>query len=168
MIKEWLQTGFNFWIKQILKSIIDSFWLVDTLLSQLTTTLSFRFTKRQPLIALAYVIFQMDLVFGELLVWEKKHIDFNIAMILCVSIACMLKFAYCFFGMLATGSFGSLTGTLYESNWLKFSTELLKNLIIMIGNMHRPLCCHGFSVTVSNLQIIDKLYSQILAHVNSE
>lgn len=61
-------------------------------------------------------------------------------------------FLYCFFGAMATESYEQMAECLYKSKWYERPTHLQKYFIIMIGNMQRPLCYHGFGLAILNLQ----------------
>lgn len=61
-------------------------------------------------------------------------------------------FLYCYFGKMATDSYLKMTKSLYESNWIDHPVQLQKYLILMIGNMQRPLYYHGFGIAKLNLE----------------
>lgn len=66
-------------------------------------------------------------------------------------------FVYCFFGKLATDSYGEMATCLFESNWQVLPIDLRKYLILMIGNAQRPLYYHGFKIAVLNLETFLKV-----------
>lgn len=66
-------------------------------------------------------------------------------------------FIYCYFGKLATKSFEDMPDLLYESNWQTFPIRLQKYIILMIGNMQRPLYYHGFGMVLLDLGTFSKV-----------
>lgn len=64
---------------------------------------------------------------------------------------------YCYFGKLATDSFFRMGESLYEVNWQELPIALQKYVILMIGNMHRPLHYHGFNIAILNLETFGKV-----------
>lgn len=108
------------------------------------------------MIQLACAVFQLDLVIypwfpshlraKEFIEFQElRHIDFNVAFLVMVSLFKFLNLSvFCLYGKLATDSFEQMEDLLYESNWYELPVGLQKHVIIMIGNMQRPICYHGF------------------------
>lgn len=61
-------------------------------------------------------------------------------------------FVYCFLEKLAFESFDKMPDCLYDSNWQILSNTHKKYLILIIGNMQRPLYYTGFGVATLNLE----------------
>lgn len=74
-----------------------------------------------------------------------------------IGAATLSLFVYCFFGKLATTSFEEMANCTYESNWQQLRVDLQTYLILMIGNMQRPIYYHGFGVAVLNLETFCKV-----------
>lgn len=72
-------------------------------------------------------------------------------------------FLYCYFGVLATESFKSMTDSLYESEWSKFPVALQKYVIVMIANMQKPLRYHGFGI--ANLDLVTFIGVRIIQSI---
>lgn len=89
---------------------------------------------------------------------QFKHIDYDIILvIIMIGAATLSLFVYCFFGKLATTSFEEMANCTYESNWQQLRVDLQTYLILMIGNMQRPIYYHGFGVAVLNLETFCKV-----------
>lgn len=69
-------------------------------------------------------------------------------------VAALNLFVYCYFGKIATDSFGKMADCLYEANWLGLSIELKRYFVLAIGNAHRPLFYHGFGIAILNLDTL--------------
>lgn len=88
---------------------------------------------------------------------QTKHIDSNFfAIIMMSSAGAFNLFIYCFFGKLTTESFSKMADSLFNSNWQKFPIKLQKDLVLLIGNMQKPLHYHGFGIVVLNLETFCK------------
>lgn len=73
-------------------------------------------------------------------------------MVLSIPIVMAVLFGYCYFGFLATESFGKMSDCIYNDiDWQKIPIELKKYIILMIANMQRPLYYHGFNVVTLEL-----------------
>lgn len=85
---------------------------------------------------------------------ELEHIQINIIyLFVLATIGISNLFIYCFFGELASESFGRMADSLYfDSNWQKFSTKLQRSVIIITTNTQRPLYYHGFGMAVLKLE----------------
>lgn len=62
-----------------------------------------------------------------------------------------ILFIYCYYGKIATDSYGGIADALYQANWQDLPIEYQKYFIIMIANAQRPLYYHGFNVVVLDL-----------------
>lgn len=58
---------------------------------------------------------------------------------------------------MATDSYLNMSSYLYESNWLNLPIDLQKKLVLMIGNMNRPLYYHGFGIVILELETFAKV-----------
>lgn len=65
-----------------------------------------------------------------------------------VLLSLSILFLYCYFGKVATDSYGKMADCLYEINWYEHPIELQKCLIIMITNAQKPLQYRGLSATL--------------------
>lgn len=61
-------------------------------------------------------------------------------------------FIYCFFGEMATRSYGDMAYTLYEVNWQDLPIEFQKYFFVMIMNMQVPMFYDGFGVIILEMQ----------------
>lgn len=83
-----------------------------------------------------------------------EEISFDIAIILAAYVVNASNlFIYCYFGKIATDSYDGMAHSLYESNWQALPIDLQKCLVLMIGNMQRPVHYHGSGVVMLNLEI---------------
>lgn len=55
-------------------------------------------------------------------------------------------FLYCYLGKLATESYEKMADCLFESDWQKLPVALQKYVIVMIADMQKPICYHGFGM----------------------
>lgn len=61
-------------------------------------------------------------------------------------------FIYCYFGKISTDSFANMSDFVYlKMEWHILPSKLQKYVVLMIGNMSRPLFYHGFQVAVVDL-----------------
>lgn len=61
-------------------------------------------------------------------------------------------FLFCFFGKLATDSYGKMDNCLYKANWPDLPIRLQKYFIIMMADAQRPLQYTGLNVSILNLE----------------
>lgn len=62
-------------------------------------------------------------------------------------------FVYCYFGMLATEYYEQMSDYLYYTlTWPEMPIKLQKYLILLIGNMQRPIHYHGFEIAKLSLR----------------
>lgn len=62
-------------------------------------------------------------------------------------------FIYCYYGMLATESYEQMSDYLYyDLNWYDLPNKIQKYLVIMIGNIQKPIYYHGFEIAQLNLR----------------
>lgn len=81
------------------------------------------------------------------LLQQLKHMDLFVIWILTATFSFMSSlFLYCYFGKRSTESFEEMANCLYESNWTKLPVALQRYYILMIANMQKPLCYHGFLI----------------------
>lgn len=86
------------------------------------------------------------------------HVDFDLLTLLIGAFVCTaILFLYCFYGKLATDSFGSMAVCMFESNWQDLPVDLQKYFILVIGNAQRPLFYHGSGLAVLNLETFTKV-----------
>lgn len=81
------------------------------------------------------------------------HMDFEIfflMMIILISIVQM--FFYCYFGKMASESYGKIPNCLYKFNWYYLPVNFQRFFIIMIRNAQVPVHYHGFGIAVLDLQ----------------
>lgn len=64
---------------------------------------------------------------------------------------------YCYYGKVATDSFGMMADCLYEFDWFKLPLDLQKYFVIMIGNAHRPIYYTGSGIAALNLETFTKV-----------
>lgn len=82
-----------------------------------------------------------------------KHASLNIFFVLItILVATSDLFLYCYFGKLATDSYGNMVDSLYECKWYGLPIEQQKYFIMMIGNARIPIYYHGFKVAILNLE----------------
>lgn len=84
---------------------------------------------------------------------QLKDPDFGILIVLCLTtLALGNLFIYCYFGKISTDSFANMSDFVYSKvKWYILPSKLQKYVILMIGNMDRPLFYHGFQVAVVDL-----------------
>lgn len=80
-----------------------------------------------------------------------------ILVVIMVGAATVSLFVYCFFGKLASKSYEDMAVCIFEANWQQLPLDLQKYLILIIGNMQRPMFYHGFGVAVLNLETFCKV-----------
>lgn len=98
---------------------------------------------------------------------QLKHIDFHIVLVFGAFCDCMITlFVYCYFGRIATDSFLSMSDIVYESNWLNLCVDLQKDIVVVIGNMNRPLYYHGFGIAILNLETYAKVRFSVFSELN--
>lgn len=78
-----------------------------------------------------------------------------------------IRFFTVFFGKMTTESYEKMAERLLESNWYRLNLNLQKDFIVIIANMQRPLCYHGFGVITLNLETFGKvsLYKRSLIKI---
>ncbi|XP_055309901.1 odorant receptor 47a-like [Sitodiplosis mosellana] len=109
------------------------------------------------MLALSCLLFQIDM--------EFKHPDLSLPFLVLAAVVNISNlFVYCYFGKLASVSYEKMAHCLYESNWQRLSTHLQKYIVLMMGNMHRPLFYHGFDVFILNLSTFSKLLKTIITY----
>lgn len=84
---------------------------------------------------------------------QFHHPSFNLLTILSLMVFGMINlFIYCYFGKIATDSFEDMADAIYlKMDWQKLSLKHRKYLILLIGNMQRPIYYHGFKIAVVDL-----------------
>lgn len=81
-------------------------------------------------------------------------------MLVALSFGMIVLFFYCYFGKVATNSFGDISDCIYyELNWQKLSLALRKYIILMLTNMQRPIYYHGFHVVTLDLNTFTRVSS---------
>ncbi|XP_031638083.1 odorant receptor 85c-like isoform X2 [Contarinia nasturtii] len=109
------------------------------------------------MLALSCLIFQVDL--------EFKHPDAALAFLfLAIMVNLTNLFVYCYFGKLSSLSYEQMAYSLYEFNWQRLPVKLQKYLVLMIGNMHRPIFYHGFGFFILNLETFTKLLKTVVSY----
>lgn len=68
-----------------------------------------------------------------------------------------LLFFYCFFGKIATDTYGQMSDCLFQSNWFELPIEQQKFFIVMIANAQRELVYQGFGIVTLNLETFTKV-----------
>lgn len=64
----------------------------------------------------------------------------------------VIMFPYCYFGKLASESFAKMSDSVYNNaNWYELPIRLQKYIILMLSDMQKPLCYHGFGIIVADL-----------------
>lgn len=87
-----------------------------------------------------------------------KQLDYGMVFLMqAMMLSGSIMFVYCYFGEMATESFGNLASALYESSWQNLSIKLQKCYILMIANAQRPLYYHGFHVSILSLNTFAKV-----------
>lgn len=74
----------------------------------------------------------------------------------------MILFCFCYFGKLATDSFGQMTNCLFECKWVEFPIDVQKYILLMIMNSQRPMYYHGLGIAVLNLETFSKVILEII------
>lgn len=84
---------------------------------------------------------------------QLKDMGFDVSILVVALSACaIVPFSYCYFGKMTTDAYASMPDRLFESNWQQLSINLQKYVILMIGNMHKPLFYHGYGILILNLE----------------
>lgn len=63
----------------------------------------------------------------------------------------VVAFGFCYLGQLATDRFKTISDRVFEMNWQEFPVGLQKYVIVMIGNMQKPLYYHGSGIIILEL-----------------
>lgn len=68
---------------------------------------------------------------------------------------------------MTTESYEKMAERVLESNWYRLNLNLQKDFIVIIANMQRPLCYHGYGVITLNLETFGKvsLYKRSLIKI---
>lgn len=92
----------------------------------------------------------------------QNHEYVQLAVVLfALSFGMIVLFFYCYFGKMATDSFGNIADCIYyEMKWQKLPLALQKCISLMLRNMQKPIHYHGFDVITLDLRTF--------THVSSE
>lgn len=96
-----------------------------------------------------------------------QHPDFGMLVIMmALTIGTATLFVYCYFGKMASESYGEMSNCLYECNWVELSPKQQKRIIMIIENAQRPLYYHGFGMAVLHLESFTKVQNKNDRSVN--
>lgn len=96
---------------------------------------------------------------------EFQHIDVNlVSVVIAFAIGMINALVYCYFGEMAIGSHEKMHDSVFDLKWYQLPIAIQKYLILMAGNMQRPLHYHGFGILDLNL----KTFNQVRANSRKE
>lgn len=89
---------------------------------------------------------------------EMEHVDFEMFGLLSeAAIGIFILSLYCYFGKVATDSFGLMAYALYECNWYELPLNLQKYFILMIQNAQKPIFYTGSGLAILDMETFTKV-----------
>lgn len=89
---------------------------------------------------------------------QWQHFDFIVASVISNTVIGMSTLLlYCYFGKLASESYEAMPVCVYNMNWYEQPSQVQKYVILMIANMDKPICYHGFEVAELNMETFVKV-----------
>lgn len=87
-----------------------------------------------------------------------KNVDLTfLVFVMRITIGLVTLFLYCYYGKLATGSFGNMAVCLFECNWVDLPIGTQKNIWLMMANAQKSVFYHGFGIAILNLETFRKV-----------
>lgn len=89
-----------------------------------------------------------------------NHLGFNVVFIGAAMMAGVSTlFAYCYCGIIATGSYEKMADCVYECSWYELEAKYQKFIVLIMTNTQRPIYYHGFGLAVLRLETFIKVNS---------